>query len=145
MTFPFDRDWPTNWPASNEPLLDSSTDGDVALVQHFGAALYSARSCRATCAPPTTRLPGDRRRRRGLRLKLRILAPELLTVPWGSCTTAQWAFVALSSHAGHVRYLGCCCRPGFGVTPPLPPGHRGIAFGPGAARRGAGEARIGWR
>ena len=122
MTFPFDRDALASQLAGIEQtLLDGSTDGDVALVQQFGAALFDAlmqgdvrtaydRSCQATGGADE-----------GLRLKLRILAPELLTVPWEFLYDPRsQAFVALSRHTPVMRYLELLLPdPDFGVTPPL--------------------------
>ena len=122
MTFPFDREALAGQLAGIEQtLLDGSTDGDVALVQHFGAALFDAlmqgdvrtaydRSCQATGGADE-----------GLRLKLRILAPELLTVPWEFLYDPRsQAFVALSRHTPVMRYLELLLPdPDFGVTPPL--------------------------
>ncbi|MCB0067730.1 MAG: CHAT domain-containing protein, partial [Caldilineaceae bacterium] len=122
MTFPFDRDALASQLAGIEQtLLDGSTDGDVARVQHFGAALFDAlmqgdvrtaydRSCQATGGADE-----------GLRLKLRILAPELLTVPWEFLYDPRsQAFVALSRHTPVMRYLELLLPdPDFGVTPPL--------------------------
>ncbi len=122
MTFPFDRDALASQLAGIEQtLLDGSTDGDVALVQQFGAALFDAlmqgdvrtaydRSCQATGGADE-----------GLRLKLRILAPELLTVPWEFLYDPRsQAFVALSRHTPVMRYLELLLPdPDFAVTPPL--------------------------
>lgn len=122
MTFPFDRDTlAAQLSGLEQALHDGETDGDIALVQHFGAALFNAliqgdirtaydRSCQAT--------GGDDQ---GLRLKLRILAPELLTVPWEFLFDARsQAFVALSRHTPVMRYLELLLPdPDFAVAPPL--------------------------
>ena len=122
MTFPFDRDALASQLAGLEQTLhDGATDGDVAMVQRFGAALFDAliqgdvrtaydRSCQATGGADE-----------GLRLKLRILAPELLTVPWEFLFDPRsQAFVALSRHTPVMRYLELLLPdPDFAVTPPL--------------------------
>ena len=122
MTFPFDSEALAAQLAGLEQTLhDGSTDGDVELVQHFGAALFDAllqgdvrtaydRSCQATGGADE-----------GLRLKLRILAPELLTVPWEFLFDPRSrAFVALSRHTPVMRYLELLLPdPDFAVTPPL--------------------------
>ncbi len=122
MTFPFDRDALTAQLSGLEQALhDGSTDGDVALVQHFGAALFDA------LIQGDIRTAYDRSRQvtsgtdQGLRLKLRILAPELLTVPWEFLYDARSGeFVALSRHTPVMRYLELLLPdPDFAVAPPL--------------------------
>ena len=122
MTFPFDRDTlATQLAGLEQALHDGSTDGDVALVQHFGTALFDA------LIQGDIRTAYDRSRQaangadQGLRLKLRILAPELLTVPWEFLYDARSReFVALSRHTPVMRYLELLLPdPDFAVAPPL--------------------------
>jgi tetratricopeptide (TPR) repeat protein len=122
MTFPFDRVTLDAQLAGLEQALgDGTTDGDSALVQHFGAALFDA------LFQGDIRTAYDRSVQRtssadqGLRLKLRILAPELLTVPWEFLYDPRsQAFVALSRHTPVMRYLELLLPdPDFAVTPPL--------------------------
>jgi len=122
MTFPFDRGaLDAQLAGLEQALLDGSTAGDSELVQHFGAMIFDAliqgdirtaydRSRQITSAPD-----------QGLRLKLRILAPELLTVPWEFLfDTRSREFVALSRHTPVMRYLELLLPdPDFAVTPPL--------------------------
>jgi tetratricopeptide (TPR) repeat protein len=122
MTFPFDRgELDAQLAGLEQALLDGSPEGDVGLVQRFGAILFDAliqgdirtaydRSRQITNAPD-----------QGLRLKLRILAPELLTVPWEFLfDTRSREFVALSRHTPVMRYLELLLPdPDFAVTPPL--------------------------
>ena len=90
-------------------------------MQHFAAALFDA------LFQGDIRTAYDRSVQRtssadqGLRLKLRILAPELLTVPWEFLYDPRsQAFVALSRHTPVMRYLELLLPdPDFAVPPPL--------------------------
>ncbi|MFN3981447.1 MAG: CHAT domain-containing protein [Caldilinea sp.] len=122
MTFPFDRSaLDMQLAGLEQALLDGSTAGDVELVQHFGAVLFDA------LIQGDVRTAYDRSRQltsaadQGLRLKLRILAPELLTVPWEFLfDTRSREFIALSRHTPVMRYLELLLPdPDFAVTPPL--------------------------
>ncbi|MFN3334389.1 MAG: CHAT domain-containing protein, partial [Caldilinea sp.] len=122
MTFPFDRSaLDVQLAGLEQALLDGSTAGDVELVQHFGAVLFDA------LIQGDVRTAYDRSRQltsaadQGLRLKLRILAPELLTVPWEFLfDTRSREFIALSRHTPVMRYLELLLPdPDFAVTPPL--------------------------
>lgn len=122
MTFPFDRSQlDAQLAGLEQALLDSSTAGDGELVQHFGAILFDA------LIQGDIRTAYDRSRQitsaadQGVRLKLRILAPELLTVPWEFLfDTRSQEFVALSRHTPVMRYLELLLPdPDFAVTPPL--------------------------
>jgi tetratricopeptide (TPR) repeat protein len=122
MTFPFDRGaLDAQLAGLEQALLDSSTVGDGELVQHFGSVLFDA------LIQGDIRTAYDRSRQitsaadQGLRLKLRILAPELLTVPWEFLfDTRSREFVALSRHTPVIRYLELLLPdPDFAVTPPL--------------------------
>jgi|GEM_PF-862012 len=121
MTFPFDSGALTAYLTSLEQALRSPAQGGADTVQEFGAALFGAlmqgdilaaydRSRQLTEAPD-----------QGLRIKLRILAPELLTLPWEFLYDARThEFVALSRHTPIVRYLELLLpNSDFAVTPPL--------------------------
>ena len=104
-----------------QALLDGASAGDTALAQRFGGALFDA------LIQGDIRTAYDRSRQltsgadQGLRLKLRILAPELLTVPWEFLFDARsQEFVALSRRTPVMRYLELLLPdPDFAVTPPL--------------------------
>lgn len=122
MHFPFTRaELNAHLTRLEEALLDGVSAGDAALAQEFGGALFAA------LFQGDIRTAYDRSRQltssadQGLRLKLRILAPELLTVPWEFLFDVRsQEFVALSRHTPIMRYLELLLPdPDFAVTPPL--------------------------
>lgn len=122
MHFPFARaELDAQLAGLEAALLDGASQGDTALVQSFGGALFDA------LIQGDIRTAYDRSRQltsgaeQGLRLKLRILAPELLTVPWEFLFDARsQEFVALSRRTPVMRYLELLLPdPDFAVTPPL--------------------------
>lgn len=122
MHFPFTRaELDAHLARLEAALLDGASVGDTALAQDFGGALFAA------LFQDDIRTAYDRSRQltssadQGLRLKLRILAPELLTVPWEFLFDARsQEFVALSRHTPIMRYLELLLPdPDFAVTPPL--------------------------
>ncbi len=122
MHFPFSRaELDAQLAGLEQALLDGASPEDAALAQRFGAALFDA------LIQGDIRTAYDQSRQRtggaeqGLRLKLRILAPELLTVPWEFLFDARrQEFVALSRHTPVMRYLELLLPdPDFAVTPPL--------------------------
>ena len=122
MHFPFTRaELDAHLARLEEALLDGASVGDTALAQDFGGALFAA------LFQGDIRTAYDRSRQitggadQGLRLKLRILAPELLTVPWEFLFDVRsQEFVALSRHTPIMRYLELLLPdPDFAVTPPL--------------------------
>ena len=122
MRFPFARsELDAHLAGLEQALLDGASDDDAALAQHFGSALFDA------LIQGDIRTAYDRSRQltsgaaEGLRLKLRILAPELLTVPWEFLFDARsQEFVALSRRTPVMRYLELLLPdPDFAVTPPL--------------------------
>lgn len=122
MAFPFSREaLAAELAAIEQALLDGASPGDGEQVQRFGAALFDA------LIQGDLRTAYDRSRQitsgagQGVRLKLRILAPELLTVPWEFLYDARsQEFVALSRRTPIMRYLELLLPdPDFAVTPPL--------------------------
>jgi tetratricopeptide (TPR) repeat protein len=102
-------------------MFDDPTAGAVALAQRVGAQLFDAllpgelRSM-YDVARSVTREAGE-----GLRIKLRVNAPELATLPWEFLfDQRRGAFVALSRYTPVVRYAEVAApdRP-LAVTPPL--------------------------
>ena len=121
MTFPFDAATFAAYLAGLEQALRKPTNGGVDVAQEFGAAIFDALMQGDILAAY------DRSRQltdaadQGLRIKLRILAPELLTLPWEFLYDARaQAFIALSRHTPIVRYLELLLPdPDFAVAPPL--------------------------
>lgn len=122
MRFPFTRaELDAHLAGLEQALLDGASTGDTTLAQDFGGALFDA------LIQGDIRTAYDRSRQltssadQGLRLKLRILAPELLTVPWEFLYDArEQEFVALSRRTPIMRYLELLLPdPDFAVTPPL--------------------------
>jgi tetratricopeptide (TPR) repeat protein len=122
MRFPFTRaELDAQLAGLEQALLDGASAGDAALAQHFGGAIFDA------LIQGDIRTAYDRSRQltsgadQGLRLKLRILTPELLTVPWEFLFDAHsQEFVALSRRTPVMRYLELLLPdPDFAVTPPL--------------------------
>lgn len=122
MRFPFTRaELDAQLVGLEQALLDGALQGDTALVQRFGGAIFDALIQGDICTAY------DRSRQltsgadQGLRLKLRILAPDLLTVPWEFLFDARsQEFVALSRRTPVMRYLELLLPdPDFAVTPPL--------------------------
>lgn len=122
MHFPFTRaELDAHLARLEETLLEGASVGDTALAQDFGGALFAA------LFQGDIRTAYDRSRQitggadQGLRLKLRILAPDLLTVPWEFLFDARsQEFVALSRRTPVMRYLELLLPdPDFVVTPPL--------------------------
>lgn len=122
MLFPFDRsELDAHLAGLEEALLDGASEGDTALAQRFGSALFDAliQGDIRTAYDRSRQLTGGADQ--GLRLKLRILAPELLTVPWEFLFDARsQEFIALSRRTPIMRYLELLLPdPDFAVTPPL--------------------------
>ncbi len=102
-------------------MFDDPTAGAVVLAQRVGAQLFDAllsgelRS-RYDVARSVTREAGE-----GLRIKLRVNAPELATLPWEFLfDQRRGAFIALSRYTPVVRYAEVAApdRP-LAVTSPL--------------------------
>lgn len=122
MRFPFDQAVLEQRLLNLEEALWGLPEGDAARVaQHLGTELFDAliegqvrtvydRSLQQTAAPD-----------QGLRIKLRVHAPELATVPWEFLyDPRQGAFLALSRHTPVVRYLELPLPDAdMGITPPL--------------------------
>jgi hypothetical protein len=90
-------------------------------VRDFGGALFDALICDEVRTHFDVSLREAERQDKGLRLKLRILPPELIALPWEYLYDRRHdTYLVLSSHTPVVRYLELP-RPArsLSVTPPL--------------------------
>ena len=104
---PFDREtFDQQLAALEDAILDDTHDDPAQVVEDFGSQLFDA------LIREQVRSVYDRSRQatadqgQGLRIKLRINAPELATIPWEYLyDPRQGEFVALSRYTPIVRYL----------------------------------------
>ncbi|MBW7881322.1 MAG: CHAT domain-containing protein [Caldilineaceae bacterium] len=122
MTFPYSRAELEQWLGRVDAAVLAPGDADGRRqVQAFGATLFDAlfqQDILTAYAQSRQAMAG---REGGLRIRLRINAPELAAVPWEFLYDTQAnEFVVLSRHTPVVRYLEILQADGeFTVTPPL--------------------------
>jgi hypothetical protein len=106
MRLPFDRTAPDQHTGTLEKALLGEIDEPTQAVQHFGAQLFEALMHDDVRSVYDMSRQATSANGQGLRIKLRINAPELATIPWEYLyDVRQGEFVALSRYSPIVRFL----------------------------------------
>jgi CHAT domain-containing protein len=106
MHLPFDQSTLEQQLDALEKAILGETDEPARVVQHFGQQLFEALICDEVRRVYDVSRQATTAHSQGLRIKLRINAPELATIPWEYLyDPRQGEFVALSRYTPIVRYL----------------------------------------
>jgi hypothetical protein len=122
MRFPFDRaTLDRQLGALENALLGASGDGAAGPVRRFGLQLFDLLIRDDVRSVYDMSRQATLANGHGLRIKLRVNAPELATIPWEFLYDPRQAeFVALSRHTPILRYLELPLPDAeLAVTPPL--------------------------
>jgi hypothetical protein len=122
MAFPFEWDTLEQQQAALEAALTGAdASGPARTLEDFGAQLFQALFCGEVGRVYDLSRQAAAADGKGLRVKLRINAPELTAIPWEFLyDRRRREFVALSRHTPIVRYLELPLPdPELAVSPPL--------------------------